>query len=126
MKKNRFVIAMVWAAAFLLTLSCYALTTRRGPLKFDPASLPAAQVGVPYDVKVTVTQNVTPAGQFSISEGALPKGLTMEKVQDENSARISGTPEEAGTFTFKIYVWCYGTNVNGQSGEMSYTIKVGR
>jgi hypothetical protein len=112
--------------AFLFALSCYALTGGRGPLKFDPASLPDAQVGVPYDAKVTITQNVTPAGGFSISEGALPRGLTMEKVQDENSARISGTPEEAGTFTFKISVWCYGTNVSGQTGEMSYTITVGR
>ena len=126
MKKNRFVIAMLWGVAFLLMLSCYALTAGRGPLKFDPANLPDAQVGVPYDAKVTITQNVTPAGSFSISDGALPKGLTMEKVQDENSARISGTPEEAGAFTFKISVWCYGTNVSGQTGEMSYTIMVGR
>ena len=37
--------------------------TIRGPLKFDPASLPNAQVGVPYEVEIRVTENVTP-GRF--------------------------------------------------------------
>jgi hypothetical protein len=126
MKKNRIAPALLISMTFLLTLSCFLVSTPRGPLKFDPDTLPGAQVGVPYDVKVTVTQNVTPVGQFSLTEGALPNGLALEKVQSENSARIFGTPEETGSFPFKIFVWCYGTNVNGQSGEMSYTILVGK
>ncbi len=124
MKKNRFAPALLAGAVFLITASCFLLSTPRGPLKFYPDKLPEAQTGVPYEAKISITQNVTPAGQFSISEGALPKGLTLEKVQSEDTARISGTPAEAGTFSFKIFVWCYGTNVNGQSGEMQYTIIV--
>jgi hypothetical protein len=126
MKKNRITVVLLISVTFLLTLSCFLVSTPRGPLKFDPDTLPGAQVGVPYDVKLTVVQNATPVGQFSLIEGGLPRGLTLEKVQSENSARISGTPEETGSFTFKIFVWCYGTNVNGQSGEMSYTILVGK
>jgi len=124
MKKNRFVSALIASLAFLLTLSCFLLTTPRDPLKFNPDHLPEAQVGVPYEVNVTIIQNATPVGQISISEGALPKGLTLEKVQNDDTARISGIPEEAGTFTFNIFVWCYGTNVSGQTGMMSYTIIV--
>jgi hypothetical protein len=126
MKKNRITGPLLISVSFLLTLSCFLVSTPRGPLKFNPENLPEAHDGVPYDVKLTITQNVTPVGQFSLIEGALPKGLTLEKVQSENSARIFGTPEEVGTFTFKIFVWCYGTNVNGQSADMSYTILVGR
>lgn len=124
MQKNRITAALLISVTFLLTLSCFLGSTPRGPLKFNPDYLPGAHVSVPYDVKVTITQNVTPVGQFSLIEGGLPKGLALEKVQSENSARIFGTPEETGSFTFKIFVWCYGTNVNGQSAEMSYTMVV--
>lgn len=124
MKKFRFSTALFAGVAFLLTSACFLFSTPRGPLKFDPDKLPEAQVGVPYEVKVTVTQNVTPTGGFSISEGFLPKGLTLEKVKGEDTAVISGTPAEAGAFPFKVFVWCYGTSVNGQAGEMSYTIIV--
>ena len=125
-KKSRYKIALFGSLTLLITLSCFIPTTLRGPLKFNPDNLPAAQVGVPYEVKITITQNATSAGQFSVSEGVLPQGLVLEKLQNENTARISGIPEEAATFTFKIFVWCYGTNVNGQSGEMGYTIVVSK
>jgi hypothetical protein len=125
MKKKRFTAALVISLTFLFTISCFLFAAPRGPLNFDPDNLPGAKVGVPYDVKVTIAQNVTPVGQISISEGALPQGLKLEKLQGEDTARIYGTPVEAGTFTFKIFVWCYGTNISGQTGEASYTITVG-
>jgi hypothetical protein len=46
-------------------------------------------------------------------------------VQSEDTARIYGAPQEAGTFTFKLSVLCYGTNISGQTGDASYTITVG-
>ena len=124
MKKNRIAIVLISSIAFLFTSACFLFSPQRGPLKFNPDNLPEAQAGVPYDVKISITQNVTPAGQFSISEGVLPKGMTLEKLQSEDKARISGTPEEAGTYEFTIFLWCYGTNVNRQSGDMKYTIVV--
>jgi hypothetical protein len=72
-----------------------------------------------------VTENRTPVGDFSISEGALPPGLELTKVDGvEDTAKISGVPEAAGTFEFTVYVWCYGTNVSGQTGEKEYSIVV--
>ena len=122
--KKQFVIPFFACGLVLVTSACFLFSTPRGPLKFSPDKLPDARVGVPYEAKVSVTQNVTPVGGISISEGFLPKGVTLEKVKSENSALISGTPTEAGTFPIKIFVWCYGTNVSGQVGEMSYTIVV--
>ncbi len=125
MLANRPARAFGAAAVFLFTVSCFLFAAPRGPLKFEPAELPSAQVGVPYDAKVTISDNATPAGAFSISQGALPRGLALEKVQGEaNAAHIFGTPEQAGTFTFRIFVWCYGTNVSGQTGEKQYSLVV--
>jgi hypothetical protein len=95
------------------------------PLKFDPLSLPNAQVGVPYEVEIKVTGNVTPVGGVTVNPDTLPPGL--ELVFDEegtDTARITGIPEEAGTYSFYIDVWCYGTQVSGQTGGKEYTIEV--
>ncbi len=116
--------ALLLGSLLLSTMACMLFTAPRGPLKFDPAVLPDAQVGQPYEAKVSISDNDTPAGDFSVSEGTLPGGLTLEKVEGESAARISGTPQEAGSFTFKIFVWCYGTNVSGQVGEKEYTLTV--
>ena len=50
--------------------------------------------------------------------------IIMEYVEGENSARIFGVVRESGTYTFKVSVWCYGTNTTGQSGEKEYTLVV--
>lgn len=112
------------ALVMFATLGCILFTPPRGPLKFAPEALPDAKLGVPYDVKVSISDNATPAGEFSISEGTLPGGLALEKVEAEDAVRISGTPQEAGTFKFRVSVWCYGTNLSGQTGERQYTLIV--
>ena len=122
--KRQLWFILLAASVLLFTLACMLFSPPRGPLKFDPAVLPEAQVGVPYDAKISISDNATPAGAFSISEGTLPGGLTMEKVEGEDAVRISGTPQEAGTFPFRVFVWCYGTNVSGQVGEKGYTLTV--
>ena len=122
--RPRLTWAMLAGATVLFTVACMLFTPGGSPLKFEPPVLPDAQVGVPYEARVTISDNATPAGEFSISEGALPKGLALEKVQGENSARVFGTPQEAGTFTFKVFVWCYGTNVSGQVGQKDYSLAV--
>ena len=125
MRSKRQLLFILLAGSVLFsTLACMLFSPPRGPLKFDPAVLPEAQVGVPYDTKISISDNATPAGAFSISEGTLPGGLTMEKVEGEDAARVSGTPQEAGTFPFRLFVWCYGTNVSGQVGEKEYTLTV--
>jgi hypothetical protein len=122
--KRKRTVLLVAAGLLLSTLACMLFTPPRGPLKFEPAELPEAQVGLPYEAHISISDNATPAGAFSISEGTLPGGLTMEKIEGEDAVRISGTPQEAGSFPFKVFVWCYGTNVSGQVGEKEYALTV--
>lgn len=123
MKSNRLGLAVLAASTLVFTTACFIFSIR-GPLKFSPDALPEAQVGIAYETRISISQNVTPAGEFSLSEGTLPKGLALEKVEGEDAVRIFGTPQEAGTFKFRVFVWCYGTNVNGQTGERDYSIVV--
>ncbi len=96
----------------------------RPDLVFEPDTLPEAEAGVPYEVTVQVTQNKTPVGDFFVEGGGLPNGLTLEFVAGEDAARIFGVPQEPGTYTFKVSVWCYGTNVSGQEGNKEYILVV--
>jgi hypothetical protein len=111
---------------FALSISALACVriTPRPELVFTPDTVPDAQVGVPYEVEIQISQNETPTGDFYISEGNLPKGLTLTYVSYEDKLKISGAPEETGTFIFKTSVWCYGTSVSGQTGEKEYTLVV--
>jgi hypothetical protein len=93
-------------------------------LKFEPADLPDAQKGVPYEVEVRVENVLTFVGEFTIVKGKLPTGLSLERVPSENATRITGVPQETGTFAFVLGAWCEGTNDPGQTGQKEYTIVV--
>jgi hypothetical protein len=41
-----------------------------------------------------------------------------------SAVQIHGTPTTPGSYTFTISVWCYGTNVSGQTGDKQYTLVV--
>ncbi len=124
MKKTRAIPAVLAGLILLTTVACYFLSNPRGPLKFSPSVLPSARVGLPYEMTATISGNATPAGSFSISEGTLPPGILLQRVPGKDAVRIFGTPEAAGTYEFTIFVWCYGTNVRGQTADMKYTIVV--
>lgn len=94
------------------------------PLLITPESMPEAQVGVAYEVKVQITQNVTPVGDMMIQDGELPAGLEFVFLNGEDAAQFIGVPEEAGVFEVTVYAWCYGTQVNGQTLEKKYEIVV--
>jgi hypothetical protein len=103
-----------------------ACTESARPLRFIPASLPAATAGAVYTAEIVVEDNVTPVGGASAAPGTLPDGLSLELLPGQtDTIRIAGTPTRAGTFEFTITVWCFGTNVSGQTGEQRYTITVG-
>lgn len=120
----RFHILTICLLVLSLTLACYVPIEPRPDLTFDPAELPVAQVGVPYEAVISVKGNVTPVFLFSVAEGSLPDGLTWAYVEHDDFAKISGTPTRAGTFTIKVSAYCLGTNVSGQTGEMEYKIEV--
>jgi hypothetical protein len=111
--------------ACLLALTAVLGCTPRPALQFSPTTLPDAQVGSAYAATITVSQAATPVGGASVQDGALPAGLQLALAKEPiNTIQISGTPTVAGTFSFTIYVWCYGTNVGGQTATQEYTVVV--
>jgi hypothetical protein len=125
MKNKQLVMFSTTLLIVVASLSCMLFSPSSGALTFEPGRMPDAQVSVGYEAKIHVTQNRTAVGDFSLAKGALPAGLELIKVEgEEDTAKISGVPTQAGTFTFTVSVWCYGTNVSGQTGEMEYRIIV--
>ena len=126
MKNKRLEILGTALLTIFLSLDCMLFSDSDAPLKFEPDRLPDGRVGTAYQAEIQVTENRTPVGEFAISKGTLPAGLELIKVEgQEDLARISGVPREPGTFTFTVSVWCYGTNVSGQTGEQEYSLVVG-
>lgn len=125
MKRRELLVLSITVLIVFASVSCVLFLPSGGDLKFEPDRLPEAQVGVAYEAEIHVTQNRTPVGDFAISKGSLPAGLELVTVEgEEDTAKISGVPAETGTFTFTVSVWCYGTNVSGQTGEKEYSIGV--
>jgi hypothetical protein len=61
----------------------------------------------------------------AVQDGALPAGLDLALAKEpEDTIQISGTPSASGTFSFTISVWCYGTQVGGQTATQTYTLVV--
>jgi hypothetical protein len=96
----------------------------RPALEFAPSELQRAQVGQPYLAAVSVERNETPVGDMWVASGALPPGLELVFADGSDIGEITGTPTQAGSYTFSVEVWCFGTNVNGQTGSASYTLSV--
>jgi hypothetical protein len=119
--RGRIVRGIACALALTAVLGC----TPRGALQFSPATLPDAQVGSSYAATITVSQAATPVGDAWVEDGALPAGLDLALSKEhDNTIHISGTPTVSGTFSFTISVWCYGTQVSGQTATQGYTLVV--
>ena len=69
------------------------------PLVVSQVNLPAGQVGVPYSGGFSVSGGVPPY-TWSIAQFALPPGLTI----NASTGQITGTPTQAGTFSFRARV----------------------
>lgn len=123
MHKNSLLITLAGLVVLLSTTFC--ITTPRPALQFLPDKLPAAQVGGTYKQEILIAGNATPVGNYSISGGVLPPGLELIMDEQTHSGRIAGTPTLAGTYQFTVSVWCYGTNVSGQTGDRQYSLVVG-
>lgn len=85
------------------------------PVTVSPPSLPAGTVGTPYLPIVTGTGGTAPY-TYSIVSGALPSGLVI----NPNTGGISGSPTQAGTFTFTVQV----TDALGNLGLGVFTVVI--
>lgn len=138
MRINKFVTRLVLVMIALASFACSLFTPAEAtptpdpyifepvttPLKIEPATLPNAQTGVAYEVEIRVSDNVTPLSSVFISSGTLPAGLELVFVDGEDGAKLSGAPEETGTYTFTVFFACFGTMVSGQTAEKEYTLVV--
>ncbi len=116
---------IVRGIACALALTAVLGCTPRSALQFSPTTLTDAQVGSPYAATITVNQAATPVDGAAVQDGALPAGLDLTLAKEPiNTIQISGTPTAAGTFSFTVYVWCYGTQVSGQTATQEYTLVV--
>jgi hypothetical protein len=121
MANRNWIVSMV--LLFLAILAC-GPGAERPPLTFSPPELPDAQVGVQYEITITVSDNVTPVFSISVDSAELPPGLTLQYEDRDASASIAGIPEASGEFAFTVSAACFGTSVNGQTGQQRYVLHV--
>ncbi len=81
-------------------------------LEIITPSLPDGMVGVPYSQNVTAAGG--PSGTTWASLGGLPPGLNLNIM----TGQISGTPTQAGTFTFQLF---FGASI---SNSKTFTITI--
>ncbi len=67
MKNPNLVIFSATLVIAILSISCYGTARTVRALQFEPNIMPVLQMGVPYETKIRITQNVTPAGDIWIS-----------------------------------------------------------
>jgi large repetitive protein len=103
----------LFALGVLLALISAAQSSRPG---ITTTSLGVGTVGQPYREVLRATGG-TPPFQWSVSQGALPAGLTL----DPSSGIISGTPTTAGSTTFQIQVT---DSASQQSPAIGFTLAI--
>lgn len=90
-----------------------------------PEALPAAKVGIPYSVQLSVTNTSSPVhGIYTSDAHPLPDGLRIDHQDREPSGLISGTPVKAGAYEVHISAGTYGTQCAGLRARRVYTLKV--
>jgi hypothetical protein len=75
-------------------------------LVIDPVTTPAAHVNAPYFVSVTA-HGSSAVATWSVSAGQVPPGLAFGMNQFNANAHLSGTPTQAGTYSFTIQATDY-------------------
>ncbi|MEI5679504.1 MULTISPECIES: putative Ig domain-containing protein [unclassified Mesorhizobium] len=93
----------------------YTLAIDAPTITIAPDTLPGGSAGVAYEpVAMTADGGEAPYA-FSVTTGDLPEGLSLA-----TTGEISGTPTEAGNFTFTVTA----TDDNNFTGTREYTLAV--
>jgi len=77
------------------------------PLQVTPTTLPAGTVGVPYshDLDLSAQGGTPPYSWFVVNNiNELPPGLTLDTTAPDFNNVLTGTPTQAGTFSFPMQV----------------------
>jgi len=106
-------------------LCCLPTCAVRPHLRFSPDQLPKGRVGEAYRVEIQPTNAQTPVFHFWIPPEDLPEGLMFTWEEGMHAGILEGIPEKAGTFTLNVSAGCLGTNINGQTGNITYTLEIG-
>ena len=96
----------------------YTITVRQPVVitsSFPVATPPKSEVGVPFEATVSATGG-TGTYTWTLAAGSLPTGVEF----DPTTGAISGTPEEAGRFTFSITA----TDTEGRVTTLNVTLTV--
>jgi len=93
------------------------LVSQTGPLSFDftTKSLASGAIDKPYQAIVQVAGG-TPPFLFRVTQGKLPPGIVLQ----QDTGTLSGTPNAAGTYTFRVSV-AEGT---GKTITREFTIEI--
>lgn len=92
----------------------YTLQVAAPQIAFSLSALPDATHAAPFAQTFSVTGGTAPY-TYAIVAGALPRGVTLGA-----AGALSGTPEEAGRFTFTVEV----RDANGFAGTQAYELVV--
>ena len=103
-------------SASLLVSMAGLLCGQSAPLTISPQSLPYGALGSSYNAQLTAN-NGSGSYQWSVSQGSLPPGLTL----DPNKGTISGTPNTGGTYQFTVKVQDIQTQ---QTASQGYTVGI--
>ena len=109
--------ATVISAALSGVTATNTLTVQAAPLVMTTTSMPTGTVRVAYSAALSATGGTTPY-TWSIAGGSLPGGLAL----NASSGAITGTPTNAGTFTFTARVSDAGSPQQLTSNALSITI----
>jgi large repetitive protein len=74
------------------------------PLQITSTTLPAGTVGVPYSHDLTAQGGDPPYSFFIFANDPLPPGLSFGSVAPGADNVLTGTPTQAGTFSFTLQV----------------------
>ena len=91
------------------------------PLQITPTTLAAGTVGVPYSRDLPAQGGAPPYSWFVVNNiNELPPGLTLGATPPDFNNVLTGTPTQAGTFSFPMQV--QDSQDNTVTGTLTITI----
>jgi hypothetical protein len=109
----------------LISCSDEVETPKQHNISISPLAIASGTVGEPYNQIFGLSENANGIEDVTISKGALPRGLGVGFDVRGFNFFISGTPAEAGTFDFTVFVATEAGLFGGpQTGEQRYSLRV--